>query len=214
MNRISFLLPLALLTGCQDSDIFKVGSVVINSITETPELIPRDRPAGIPYATMGLQLGATPEILLVLGTQNANEFDWYGGEELFVRTRNGRILRTVGLPYDLGGVREAAPAGSNRVPGSIPASAQYLLDFPDLGVFGATAECTARDDGDAKVQILGSELSTRHIVEHCRVQAMRWNFDNQYWINSGFIWRSRQYVHPDSPPVNLEVFRPAQNPAS
>lgn len=215
IQRLWLLFPLVFLSACQDSDVFKVGTILVNSITQTPEMISRERVASIPYATMGLQLGATPEVLFILGSQNASELDWYAGEDVFVRTRNGRVVRTVGLPYDLGGARDAVPAANSTPLTAIAASAQYLLDFPDLGVFGATAQCTTKDMGDTNIQILGSELSTRHIVEHCAVQPMRWNFDNDYWTDraNGFVWRSRQHVHPSLPPVNLEVFRPAQNPA-
>ena len=213
-RRLWLLFPIVFLAACQDPDVFKVGTILVNSITQTPEMIARDRVAAIPYATMGLQLGATPEVLLILGAQNSSELDWYAGEDVFVRTRNGRVVRTVGLPYDLGGVRDALAVTNNAPSGAIPASAQYLLDFPDLGVFGATAQCSSKDMGDSKVQILGSELPTRHVAEHCVVQPMRWNFDNDYWTDraNGFVWRSRQHVHPSLPPVNLEVFRPEQNP--
>jgi len=212
-ERLWLLFPIALLAACQDPDVFKVGTILIDSITQTPEMIARDRVAAIPYATMGLQLGATPEVLLILGAQNASELDWYAGEDVFVRTRNGRVVRTVGLPYDLGGLRDVSAVTNNASSGASPASAQYLLDFPDLGVFGATAQCASKDMGDTRVQILGSELPARHVVEHCIIQTMRWNFNNEYWTDkvSGFVWRSRQYVHPELPPVNLEVFRPEQN---
>jgi hypothetical protein len=64
------------------------------------------------------------------------------------------------------------------------------------------------------ISILGSAIPAVHIVDHCAVPAMRWNFDNDYWIDkgSGYVWRSSQHIHPKSPPVVLEVFRPEQNP--
>jgi hypothetical protein len=119
----------------------------------------------------------------------------------------------VGLPYDLGGLRELDPP-ANAGTASPVAPHQYSFDFPERGVFGATAECTQHDSGAASVDILGASVRTRHIVEHCTVPAMRWRFDNEYWVDSqtGFVWRSSQHIHPDSPPVVLEVFRPEQNP--
>ena len=89
----------------------------------------------------------------------------------------------------------------------------FSLDFPDKGVFGATAQCSQRDAGEDSVEILGSPVPTRHIVEHCSVEALRWNFDNEYWQDrmSGYIWRSSQHIHPNSPPLVLEVLRPEQN---
>jgi hypothetical protein len=213
MKRICALVPAFILMACQDSDLYKVGTVLIASATGDPEKIPRDRAAAIPYASMGLELGTTPELLLVLGTNTAGDLDWFAGDQLFVRTRNGRITRTVGLPYDLGGLREVTTPNA-AVVGGIPAAAQYSLDFPDLGVFGAPAQCTRRSMAEETISILGSAIPAVHIVDHCTVPAMRWNFDNDYWIDkgSGYVWRSSQHIHPKSPPVVLEVFRPEQNP--
>jgi hypothetical protein len=215
MKTIFRVLPLLFLGGCEDSDAFRVGTVLVNSITQSPEKIPRERAAQVPYASMGLEIGATPQLLLVLGTAIGNELDWFAGDEVFVRTRKGRIVRTVGLPYDLGGVRELTTTANVATAAEPSAIAQYSFDFPELGVFGADARCTRKDMGEASVEILGAAISTRHIVEHCAVPAMRWNFDNDYWTDrtSGYVWRSSQHIHPDSPPVILEVFRPEQNPA-
>jgi hypothetical protein len=90
------------------------------------------------------------------------------------------------------------------------APTSYSLDFPDMGVFGAVAQCTNQDQGEETVTILGGDIATRHVVEHCSVPVMRWSFDNDYWQDprTGYVWRSRQYVHPKSPPIVLEVFRP------
>ncbi len=213
MKRACAILPILMLAGCEDSDAYKVGTVLVNSVTGNPEKIPRERAAAIPYATMGLELGSTPELLLVLGTDSAGELDWYAGDQVFVRTRNGKITRTVGLPYDLGGSRPI-PITAAASSASAAALAQYSLDFPDLGVFGATEQCSSRQAGEETISILGAAIPARHVVEHCTVADMRWNFDDDFWMDkgSGYIWRSRQYIHPNSPPVVLEVFRPEQNP--
>ena len=211
IKKIFPVLPLLLLAGCEDSDVFRVGTVLVNSITQTPEKITRERAAETPYASMGLEIGATPQLLLILGTVTGDELDWFAGDQVLVRTRNGRIVRTVGLPYDLGGIREVAPAGDTR---ALAGVAQYSFDFPDLGIFDANGQCTRKVAGDVPVQILGAAIATRHIVEHCTVPTMRWRFDNDSWTDrtSGYVWRSSQHIHPDSPPVILEVFRPEQNP--
>jgi hypothetical protein len=70
--------------------------------------------------------------------------------------------------------------------------------------------------GDDNVEIFGSRIPTRHIVEHCTVEALKWNFDNEFWKDrtSGYVWRSSQHIHPKSPPIILEVLRPEQNSPS
>lgn len=215
MKTLARILPFLLLTGCEDSDIYRLTQFAVTSVSSTAKKVPREQAAAIPYATMGLELGSTPEILLVLGTQTRDELDWFAGDQVLLRTLHGRVVRTVGLPYDLGGLRQITGSTTASPSEPVPATAQYSFDFPEIGVFDAAAQCTARDAGPAQIEILGSQLTARHIVEHCVVRMMRWNFDNDYWTDpmTGYVWRSSQHVHPDSPPVILEVFRPEQNPA-
>ena len=216
MSRLLCILPVFLLTACTtDSDLVQVGSFLLNSARGTRETIPRDRAAAIPYATMGMELGSNPQALLILGATTADELDWFAGEDIFVATRQGHVIRTVGLPYDLGGIHplSVSPAGGTAAAGEVPTL--FSLDFPDLGVFGATAQCSSRNLGDDTIEIFGASIPTRHIVEHCEVPALRWKFDNDFWQDrtSGYVWRSSQHIHPKSPPLILEVFRPEQNGA-
>jgi hypothetical protein len=212
MARILLLLPLLLLAGCQNSDLGELAQLAYTSVTSTPPKVTRDQAAAVPFASMGLELGDTAQVLLVLGTETGNELDWFAGDQLFIRTQNGRVVRTVGLPYDLGGLRRIDANGSAAQP-VFASTARYSFDFPDLGIYDALAQCTTKDDGTATVEIFGSQLPTRHITEHCTVPDMRWNFDNEYWTDpmTGYVWRSSQHIHPESPPLVLQVFRPAQN---
>lgn len=158
---------------------------------------------------MGLALGSNPELLLVLGTAMADQQEWFAGENIFVGTRQGHIVRTAGLPYDLGGIRLLS--ANSSAPGGAPASL-FLVDFPDLGIYGAPLQCSSMVMGDENVEILGASIPTRHIVEQCQLAALKWTFQNHFWQDpmTGAMWRSSQYVHPKSPPVILEVLRPAQ----
>jgi hypothetical protein len=115
------------------------------------------------------------------------------------------------LPYDLGGLSVLSENSSGSATAKVQdVSILLSLDFPDLGIFGAVAECASRDAGDDPVEIFGASIPTRRIVEHCTVAVLKWRYDNQFWQDrtTGYVWRSRQYIHPKSPPVVLEIFRP------
>ena len=75
MRRTKNLLWLAtavLVSGCAgDSDVERVGKFLIGALNASGEKITRERAAAVPYATMGLALGANAEVLLVLGTAGA-----------------------------------------------------------------------------------------------------------------------------------------------
>ena len=182
-------------------DTYRLGQLALRSVTgQAGAKVPREAAAAIPYATAGLVIGGNDEALLVLGAYTPEQSEWYGGETVMVRTRKGRIVRTAGLPFDLGGLDVVGSAA--------PPVLSY--DFPDLGIYSAAGKCTARDAGSETIEILGAALTTHHTVEHCEVAALRWVFDNEFWTDpaTAYVWRSKQYIHPKSPVVMLEVLRP------
>ena len=203
------VLPLAYLAGCGNTaDVVRAGRLLLSAVDGMNEKIPLETAAAVPFASMGLELGSSPQVMLVLGTSTSDELGWFVGRQLFVATRQGRVVRTAGLPYDLGGYRRLT---ANQ-PGVSAIS--YTVDFPDLGAYGAAVLCTQTDRGDDTVSILGTGIPTRHIIEHCSAPSLRWTFDNEYWEDrtTRYIWRSRQYVHPKSAAIVLEVFRPEEPP--
>lgn len=190
-----------------DNETMRMGQLVLQAMQgREAQMVTRERAADIPYASAGLQLGDGDQGLLVLGTAIPPNLEWYGGEEIMVRTRDGRIVRTAGLPYDLGGLEiEPAPAAAGAT------SYRLRYDFPDLGVFGAIGECTVQQTRAATIQILGASLSTQHTTERCSVPSLNWRFQQEFWRDaaSRTVWRTRQHLHPRLPAVTLETFRPA-----
>ena len=213
-TRIVALLLGAFLGACTaDTDTALVGKLLMQQITGgASQRITLEQAAAVPFATMGLRLGSGPEAMLVLGSATPQELDWYAGDQVVVITRMGRVIRTVGLPYDLGGAH-AVPASSADGGPSVARETVFLTDFPDLGVFGARIRCTETVAGNETIQILGTDIAVRHDVDHCVADTMDWHFDNNLWRDpqTGYIWRSSQYIHPKSPPLILEVLRPEQN---
>jgi hypothetical protein len=206
------------LTGCAgDSDIAQTTNVIWQSIRGSGSKITREQAAAVPYATMAIALGNSSQALLTLGTSTAGELDWYTGQQLFVATRAGRIIRTAGLPYDLGGRHVRQTRATPSAIGTASPPEIVTLDYPDLGIFDALLSCESRNFGEDNVEILGASILTRHVVERCEVAVLHWKFDNDFWLDraTGYVWRSRQYIHPKSPAIVLEVLRPeqAQSPA-
>jgi len=204
-KNVLVVLPILLLAACGGNrGAAKLATHVLDDLSGNNREVSRETVAGLPDATMGLEWDFSPQVLLVLGSSVAGELSWFSDNRIFVATRQGRIVRTVGLPSDLGGShpfalrRTASPENS------------YALDFPDLNIFGAPAFCRRTDWGEDSVKILGAVIPTRHVVEHCSAPALSWNFDNEYWEDrrTGYVWRSCQHVHPGSPPVLLTMFRP------
>jgi len=173
--------------------------------------VTRDQAASIPYASMGYSQDGGNQMLLVLATDSSGELLWTGPSHAVIVTRDGRIVRTVGLGHDLAGLtmRNAAvppPAAAARA----PFSSVRLEDFPELGLYGVLVSCRAHLVGRQQIDILGQAVATTRVDEACRSERPDWSFVDSFWVDpdNGVVWRSRQHIHPKSGEIETEVFRP------
>jgi len=174
-------------------------------------LVTRDQAASIPYASMGYRLDDGNQMLLVLATDSGGELLWTGPSHAVISTRDGRIVRTVGMEHDLAGITmrngTALPPAA-AVHGAF--STTRLEDFPELGVYGAQVSCRAHLVGQQRINILGQAVSTNRVDEVCQSRKPDWSFVDIYWVDpdNGLVWRSRQHIHPKGGEIETELFRP------
>jgi hypothetical protein len=174
--------------------------------------ITREQAAAIPYATMGYSIDGGNQALLVLGTDSGGELLWTSAAHVVIVTRDGRIVRTLGLGQDLSGLttrsNQALPAPATAVHG--PFSSARLEDFPELGLYGVLVTCRAHLAGRQNIKILGQAIATFRVDEACSSAKPDWSFTDSFWVDgdNGLVWRSRQHVHPKGGVVDTEIFRP------
>jgi hypothetical protein len=173
--------------------------------------VTRDQAGSIPYASMGYSQGGGNQMLLVLATDSGGELLWTGPSHAVIVTRNGRIIRTVGLGHDLAGLTmrgAAAPPLGAAVQG--PFSSTRLEDFPELGLYGVQVSCRAHLVGRQRIDILGQAVMTNRVDEVCQSRSPDWSFIDSYWVDpdTSLVWRSRQHIHPKGEEIETEVFRP------
>ena len=174
--------------------------------------ISREQAAAIPYASLGYRLEGTNEDILVLATDSGGDLLWTSAARVVIVTRDGRIVRTVGLGKDLSNLTSRdqkglpPPAAALRA----PFSSTRLEDFTDLSLYGVRLSCQAKLVGAQSVRILGQAIATMRVDEACTSRNPDWSFTSSFWVDkdNGFVWRSRQHVHPKGPAVEIEVFRP------
>lgn len=173
--------------------------------------VTRDQAASIPYASMGYRQDDGNQLLLVLATDSGGELLWTGPSHAVIVTRDGRIVRSVGLGHDLAGLtmrNGPVPAPSAAVLGAFTST--RLEDFPELGIYGAQVSCRARLVGQQKINILGQAVTTNRVEEACRSPQPDWSFVDTYWVDpdNGLVWRSLQHIHPKGGEIETEMFRP------
>jgi hypothetical protein len=126
-------------------------------------------------------------------------------------TRDGRIVRTLGLAHDLSGLTlrdKTLPPPAAAVQG--PFGSSRLEDFPELGLYGVLVNCHTRLIGRQKIDVLGQAITTNRVEEACVSRKPDWSFVDSYWVDpdNGLVWRSQQHIHPKGTVVETEIFRP------
>lgn len=168
--------------------------------------------AGIPYASMGWRLNGGPQNIIVLASDNGHEQMWTSAARIVFVTKDGRVKRTVGLPHDMAALapRSSEDFLSPAVTAKTPSPQHYTADFPDAGFYGSQITCRAVSKGARAITILEQRIATIRIEENCSSNSLRWSFTNVYWTDprTGFVWRSRQTIHPAGDTLEMEIFRP------
>jgi hypothetical protein len=174
--------------------------------------VTRDQAAAIPYATMGYSLNGGNQIVLILATDSGGELLWTSGSHVVIATRDGRIIRTVGLDHDLSGMtaRDKAAVSAPAAAVQGPFTSIRLEDFPELGLYGAVVSCRARAVGRQTIKVLGQMIPAIRVDEACQSSKPDWSFVDNYWVDgdNGLVWRSRQHIHPQGGLIETEIFRP------
>ena len=174
-----------------------------------------EQATAIPYASLAYRVDGSSEQILVLATDTNGDQVWTAASRVVLLTRNGRIVRSVGLPHDRNDIR-GLQAGA-----VIPAPAMALratyrdirqADFPDIGLYSVSLNCVAQQRGRQVVNILGTAMATTRIDERCESQSPRWSFTDSYWLDTetGFVWQSVQHLHPKGPAVHVKILRPPE----
>jgi hypothetical protein len=173
--------------------------------------ITREEAASIPFASLGYRIGRTNEQMLVLSSQTNVDQLWTSATRVVFLTRQGRLVRTVGLAHDLSAFdasrSKSVPAPAEALRG--PFNSVRIVDYPDLSAYGSPISCSARLLGRRGVTILGSKMNLARVDEVCRSANLDWSFTDSYWIEpeTGFVWRSIQHTHPKMDAIEMEVLR-------
>lgn len=164
--------------------------------------------ASVPYASMGVSVGGSPQTMIVLAGDTGGQRLWTSGAGIAITTKDGRIVSTAGFEHNLGGREfrgDTGGKGGARM-------TRWQADFPDLGFYSVPIICENRDAGEETIAILGKDIRTRRIDESCASQDDRldWSFKNTYWLDpdNSFVWRSIQHVHPKLGAIETEILRP------
>jgi hypothetical protein len=163
--------------------------------------------AATPY--FQLQVNAPGgEAILILARAEHGLLGWYGSGHEIVYTRDGLVVKTVGLPQNLDDSAFATenPFRTGLQHLDVPLGYTRRMDWSPGYRYGVIMNARLEPKGLEDVQILGTAHSLRRVDEDLSAPGLGIHMSNRYWVDpeDGFIWKSRQYIAPG---VSLELIQ-------
>ncbi len=190
------------LPGGDTGDLYRLAKTLVTGGSD----VTLAEAAAVPYASIGVRLGSSNQIMLVLASNENGVSLWTSAARVAIMTRQGRIVQTAGLGRDLGGVQmPTVPSGANDD------RFDYLVDLPDMKLYSVQISCRRQRGPAADIVILGTTIKTQIVRESCAATSgsLDWEFRNTFWTDpdTGFVWRSIQHTHPKLDPIEIEALR-------
>lgn len=213
------LLAVALAAGCTNrgtSFAEQLGGLARQAFgggeAEPPRQLTRAELDRIPYATIAVSFEGGPRGYLVPLADNGGYLDYRDAGGRGVVMLGNAVVRTLGLGSDLDAVRyDAADPIAHPRPvaewrGGVWREYQFRLrDGPPYSV---VLYCRWQRAARETIEIVELAFDLVRVVETCANN--RREVVNTYWVEeeTGFAWKSEQWVGPDQPPMTVEVIRP------
>src|ERR1700761_2239671 len=167
----------------------------------------------IPYATIGYRVGKSSENVLILASTTSDGMLWTAADHHALVTVSGRVTRSAGFDWNLGDTSFLQPdpvqTGLHQLAANVVLS--RAVDLRDIERYGLGVQSTFTPVDKKSINVLGTDINVVEVNENCECRVLNWTFQNTYWadVDSGFVWRSVQTVHPNLSPLTIEVLRPA-----
>lgn len=191
------------------------GGSVLSDPQQVPEVVELTRAQldQIPFATIsvGIEDGGRAYVVAVSDTNGNVVYQDQSRRSLVFR--GGLVVATEGLGYNLSAVKHqqgsdpvAEPRTLSEWPVLITRNYQFALRGTDD--FQITVRCRYAPAVRETIEIVELTFEVARIEETCGNGARQ--FTNTYWVDSqtGFIWRSHQWIGPRQPHYLIEVIRP------
>jgi len=170
----------------------------------------------LPYASISAKIGKGPKSLLVLWRVENNEQFWLAEDGVVLGIKEGRIIKTAGLPETISGTTSISTdpviMGLNKIENL--RTYERTIDFKQKdSTYPETVKILSNFsyEGSQKVNIVDIQFDTILVRETCSAKNLNWKFENLFWVDpeTGMVWKSIQHVSRAFAPVILEVLKPA-----
>lgn len=178
-----------------------------------PPIFTRAQLNEVPFATIALRDAKGNRSYVVPVADNGGYLNYQDAARRSLIMRGGLITATQGLSYNMSAVRHAVedpivtPTPVAEWPETVFRSYQFKL-MGGARDFAITTSCIYTLGQRERIEIVELFFNTVRVDETC--SNTQRTFTNSYWADpdTGFIWRSVQWIGPRQEPMNVEIIRP------
>lgn len=205
-----------LLTSCASLSDKRIASsftyaydAVKNAVFGYPDLgITRETVDNIPYASALLKIGKGTQGLVILETVENNNYAWVSKDNVYIVTKDGRIVRSLNLLNNLTKITSINQSFEDLIIKPNPVTEYYsYYSFQDPLLINLKVKVSTKNKGLQEVEILGKRMKLILIEESISSEIIGWKAKNKYWVDpdSYFVWKSVQNISPKLPEFIFEV---------
>jgi len=162
----------------------------------------------IPYASALLKIGKGSQGLIILESTNSDSYIWVSKDNVYLKTRHGRIVQTEGLFNNLTNLtlpNQVFEEVLNDPEAVKDYLSYYSYDQPYL--LDLQVEVSIVNKGQQEIKILGEVKKLILIEESISNKEIRWTAKNLFWVDpeDHYVWKSIQYISPKLPSFTLQI---------
>jgi len=221
INNFFYLLTILFLTSCASLSSEKVApsftyayESMKHALFGYPDLnITREIVKNIPYASALLKIGKGSQGLVILERVDNNNYAWVSKDNVYIVTRDGRIVRSLGLLNNLTKITSINQSFEDLITKPNPVTEYYsYYSFEKPLLLNLKVNVSITNKGVQEIEILGKRMKLILIEENITSELIGWKEKNKFWVdpNDYFVWKSIQNISPKLPKFIVEVTkRPA-----
>ena len=152
------------------------------------------------YSFIKVRVGRSDSIIMILLDYKDDIFHWYSADEISIYTKQGKIIKTNGLPNDISIVNSADYfVCSNDNDG-------YLVDFyyPKLKDLKTITKSSFIKD--IEYDYMDTSRQVNICNENIKSPLIRYSRDNKFYFYGKTVLKAEQYIHPHLPKITIEFF--------
>ena len=202
MNLIIKFLVVFVISSCSVQGLYNSYNYVYDRFNfESLEIT--DDIKNLPYASAIIQIDRNDQVFSVLAKHKNAKYTWATSNKVYFETKNGKLLKTVGLENDFNITFIEEYAGLRGK------SEGYIkFDNPDSGYLDIFFSYKEIENGFFNMPISNKSLKYILIEETFSVPKIKWHGKNYYWVDKEFnVWLSKQELNPFGSSLKFKLLK-------